>query len=490
VLGDVRDATTPSMLEQMHDLGVLAALMPEFGPLTGRALHDVYHVYTIDQHSLYAVACLKALARGEPLFARDHPTAVAAMREVEPAGRVVLCLGALLHDIGKPVGGNHSEHGARLAAEIALRFGLDEPDVRAVEYLVRHHLLLAHLSQRRDIDDGDLIARLAHAVRNVATLRQLYLLTFADMAMVAPDNLSEWKATLLRDLYVRTRAFLRSGPDLAGVDSSARVQMRKRQVVALLRDGGEGAAMLDSLPDRYYAQHPARAVVRHLRLCVRRQEQGRRVLLEVQTHRSRRYSVLTVCADDAPGLLASIAGVLVAHRIEVHTAEINSRARTGVSPGFSDEALDIFTVHDRVGRAVADKTRWQMVERDLERVLTGDITLSALIAVRREPTLLPAKVKPAVLTQIEMDNDISREFTVVDVSTQDRLGVLYTIACTLTEQQLDIHLSKVATEAERVADVFYVRDRETRAKLVDAERLEALRAALEAALTRLARDGI
>jgi [protein-PII] uridylyltransferase len=493
LLCDPRDRASPSLLEQMHDLGVLSALMPEWAPLTGRAQHDVYHVYTVDQHSLYAVACLRALARGEAPYAAAHPTAVAAMAEVEPADRVALFVGTLLHDIGKPLGSGHSEKGARLAVAVARRLALAEADVRKVEFLVRQHLLLSHLSQRRDIDDSGMIEKLAHTVRDLTTLRQLYLLTYADMAMVAPQNLTEWKARLLRDLYLRARAHLRSGPDLAGADTSARVQARKRRVAALLGGAAPAAeAAFAHLPDRYFAQHAAPTIVRHMRLCQRRVAEGRQVLLDVRHHRSRRYSVVTVCCADAPGLLASIAGVLLAHGIDIHAAEINSRAGQADAAGFVQgpgEALDVFTVHDRLGRAIVGPRRWQAVEEDLGRVLGHEVDVSAIVAARRERSSLPAKAKPHVLTEVEIDNDASRDFTIVDVYTQDRLGVLYTIARTLAEQGLDIHLSKVATEAERVADVFYVREGDTRAKLTDPARQEALRRALLEALARLEAGG-
>jgi [protein-PII] uridylyltransferase len=159
---------------------------------------------------------------------------------------------------------------------------------------------------------------------------------------------------------------------------------------------------------------------------------------------------LIVCADDAPGLLAKIAGVLLANRIDVLDAQINSRS--------SGEALDVFTTRDRYGRPITDEKRWQRVEEDLRAVIAGEVSVELLVAERRDKSGLPERVTPAVRTEIEIDNEISVDFSVVDVYTQDRLGVLYSITRTLSSLQLDIQLSKVATEADRVADVFYVRE--------------------------------
>jgi [protein-PII] uridylyltransferase len=508
LLIDPRDRATPSALERMHQLGVLGELMPEFGALTGRAQHDVYHVFTVDQHSLYAVACLKALARGDVEWAKAHPAAVAVMGELAPEARPALFLGTLLHDVGKPLGRGHAEKGARLAEAVADRLGLTAPDVERVDFLVRHHLLLATVSQRRDADDGDLHARLARRLHDVETLQQLYLLTFADMAMVAPGNLTEWKATLLRDLYLKVLAVLRARPDLAGTDTSARVRRRRRALAENLRAPEDAAALvafLEGLPDRYFMQHPPRRVTEHVALSRRRAATGARVLLDVRHQPRRGFSVVTVCADDEPGLLASIAGVLLAHRVDVLAASVFSRgtltgfraSREGSAPaepsrthadsrgGVRGEALDVFTVRGRGGGAVVDPERWRQVESDLGRVLGHEVGVAEVVAARRERTSLPRRVTPRVPTEVALDDDVSHDFTVVDVATHDRPGVLYAIARTLADQGLDIHVAKIATEAERVTDAFYVRDRRTGAKVTAPERQAAVVGALAAALAAL-----
>jgi [protein-PII] uridylyltransferase len=193
---------------------------------------------------------------------------------------------------------------------------------------------------------------------------------------------------------------------------------------------------------------------------------------------------MTVCADDAPGLLSKIAGVLLAHRIDVLGAQINTR----VVGGAVVEALDTFTTLDRYGRPITDAARWKRVEDDLARVLGGAIAVDALIDERRDKSSLPERVVPKVRTEIKVDNEVSGDFSVIDVYTQDRLGVLYTITRTLADLALDIHLSKVATEAHRVADVFYVRERG--GGKLEPDRVDEVKLALGEALGRLqARDG-
>jgi [protein-PII] uridylyltransferase len=492
LLVDDRDTRNPSLLEQAHDLGLLAAIMPEFGPCTGRVQHDLYHVFTVDQHQLYAVGRLKALARGD--LAEELPMPTAAIREVQR--KVPLYLGTLLHDVGKPLGKGHSETGARLAVTIGQRLGLSAEDVSQTEFMVRKHLLLSHLSQRRDLNDVAMIANLAQELGDEETLRELYLLTVADMSMVAPGNMTGWKEQLLRELYGRTLGYYRrSAEQEAGIGGSmeaeqaALVERRRKRVAELMGVTDDKlAGWFASLPDRYVTLTQPRQIVRHVQLSRRRQGP---VATEV-VHRPRKgVSDFTVCAVDAPGLLAKIAGVLVAHRVDVLGAQIHTRVVGGGNGdghgsdggGALVEALDTFTTRDRYGRPITDPMRWQRVEHDLSRVLGGEADVDRVIEERREKSSLPERVVPQVRTEIDVDNGVSADFSVIDVYTQDRLGVLYTITRTLADLRIDIHLSKVATEGSRVADVFYVREQDA-GKLI-AERVDEVKLALAEALGRL-----
>src|SRR5207248_10915142 len=175
-LVDLRDSAQPSALEVMHQLGILSALMPEWAPCTARVQHDLYHVYTVDQHQLYAVAMQKRIARGE--LADEHPLATELWRDV--ARPAPLLLGTLLHDVGKPLGKGHAEKGAVIAGEVARRLGMTEADTELTEFLVRQHLTMSHLSQRRDLADPEVIERFAERVGSDERLVQLYLLTLCD----------------------------------------------------------------------------------------------------------------------------------------------------------------------------------------------------------------------------------------------------------------------------------------------------------------------
>jgi len=479
VLTDVRDAGTPSRLEQMNNLGLLSALLPEWGPVSGRVQHDIYHVYTVDQHSLYAVATLKAIARGD--LRKDYPEVCDAYPEV--VGIQTLFLGLLLHDVGKPLGSNHAEKGAVMAERIASRLGMAKEEVDLVEFLVRAHLEMGHNSQRRDLQDPSLLDFFARTCDgNEERLRQLFILTFCDLTSTGPKTMTRWKYELLYELYDRTLRYMHRGPDLLAAERAELVEERQQQAAALLKEDSHSASAVvafTGLPDRYFAEQEAEKIAAHVRLM-----RGRQAPCAIDVTHSERgtFSELVLAADDVPGLLAKVAGVLHANRIDILDAAIYSR-----EPVFplrkQGEALDVFRIRKEPDGAVTDEKRIEGIRRDLEAVLSGQVTVESLVAKRPPPSLLYQRAKPKVpATKVNVDNDSSRTFTVVEVFTEDKPGVLYTITHTLAEQGLDIHRSRVGVAADRVADIFYVRDTASGEKVEDDQRIEAISAALKLAL--------
>ncbi len=412
ILCDQRDRANPSRLEQMQDLGLLAAMMPEWEPSTGRVQHDIYHVYTVDQHALYAIGRLHALARGD--HADQFPLPTETVRSVHRP--VALAAGTLLHDVGKPYGSPHSEIGAGLAVDICRRLGIEEDDIRRVEFLVRQHLVMGQMSQRRDLDDISMISDFATLCGDEENLRELYLLTFCDLSSVAPDAMSSWKETLLGELYSRTLAFFRRGPDLLGAERAEIVLRRQKRAAAILEEPENApalATLFGGFPDRYFADNSALRIANHVRLMRARRKGGKHAMIDVDHHERLGVTEMVLAARDVPGLLAEVAGVLYANRVEVLDAAIYTRhpAETIAVPNDEPEALDIFRVRDAMGRAVTDEGRWKKVREDLESVLSGRLTGEALVASRPRGESVAAWRTPAVPTELKIDNDVSRDFT-------------------------------------------------------------------------------
>jgi [protein-PII] uridylyltransferase len=478
VLVNVNDASTPSRLEQMQNLGLVSALLPEWLPVCGRVQHDIYHVYTVDQHSLYAVATLKAIARGELMA--EYPEVCEAYPEVVSTRALFVAL--LLHDVGKPLGSDHAGKGAAIALTIAVRLGLSDEECAMVEFLVREHLEMGHNSQRRDLQDPGLLDFFARLCGTEEKMRQLFLLTFCDLTSTGPKTMTRWKYELLFELYDRTLKYLRRGPDLLAAERAELVEERQRQAAALLKEDSRSDSVQEAfagLPDRYFAEQEAEKIAAHVHLIRRRK---RPCAIDV-THGERgTFSELVLLADDQPGLLSKVTGVLYANRIDILDAAIYSREREARGDEYG-EALDIFRIRKEPDGAVTEEHRIDGIRRDLEAVLSGRTTVESMVARRPRQLALFERAKPRVPpTQVNVDNDASRTFTIVEVFTEDRPGVLYTITHTLAAQGLDIHRSRVGVAADRVADIFYVRDQATGEKIEDAERIDALSDALQHAL--------
>lgn len=467
-----------SMLGELHEVGLLLAMIPEFTPLTGRVQHDVYHVYTVDVHSIAAIDRLRALCRGELIGELPRATRLAAdLTQPE-----LLYLGVLLHDVGKGRGGEHSEKGALLAGPIAERLGLSPPDVAHVVWLVRAHLRLYHWAMRRDTADPDTAAEMAKEVGTLERLRDLYLLTVVDLGTTNPNALTTWKAHLLDGALESAEQALRSHGERESVPPRAET-LRTALQLALTHEPG-GSAFLSGMPERYIATTAPIDAPFHAqvwgRVIAESRVRGAGALpvAEMRVVEGSDLADLVVVAHDRPGLLADIAAVLASHRLAIVTANIHTRTDR-------DVAFDVFAVRKAaVDAGPPDSDAAQRVTRDLIELEQGKVSAAELLARRPKPPAWSQRKSPAVRTEIRVHDDASTDFTVLDVFTRDRVGLLHVIAKTLHLLGLSIGLSKVSTEGERVADVFYVVDQASRKK-VDGARAARIEEALREALERL-----
>lgn len=472
----MRPGTRGRFLTRMHELGVLARVLPEFARVTARRQIDVYHVYTVDVHSLFAVRRLFALRCGDVKV--EELTAL--MQRLErPLG---LYLGTLFHDIGKGLGGDHSVKGAEIAARACLRMGLDPADAADVEWLVLKHLRLAAVAQRRDLADPDLVHAFAEECGTADRLDKLALLTYADISTVGPRTWTDWKARLVRELYHKTRAALSAGPGRRPEPGTHEARGRAQVAEALQGRAlpAEVEPFLAAMPARYFfTESPAQAP-RHLKLL----RMGRRlpVAAAIRHHPASGFSEIALTAPDRPGLLALITGVLAAHRVDIQHAEVFSTAGDEARLGWlAGRALDHFEVRGPEGGAL-DPGRWRAARADLTRVLTGEVALDDLVAQRLRASPIPPKPLPRVPTKVVIDNDSAREHSVVDVFTADRVGLLHRLSRTFFELGLTVDLARITTEGHRAADAFYLRTPDGRR--LEGEAAQRLAEAVEAALAR------
>lgn len=438
-------------LGELHETGMLGAVVPEFRAVTHRTHHDLYHVHTVDIHTLHAVRRLKALHRGA--LAEAEPLLTGAMQKV--GDPVPLYLGLLMHDVGKALGRGHALKGARLVPAVARRLGLSVQAARDAEWLVRDHLLMAHLSQRRDLSDPELVRQFARQVGSEEALARLFVLTWADASTTGPQAYTDWKAALLAELYARGVARFRQGLDLYE-DPKRRVARLRRAVTRWLQRNGDDHRVADvngavdhffaSLPTAYFERTRARTIARHLAL-LDRLEQSPPVAIEVNPRPRRGYSQLHVAARGRVGLLAAVCGVLSAHGLDIILADLHTTT--------DGRVLDVFRVREVGGGAPEDDpARWDPVLHDLRRVLNKEIRAADLIAHPEGRFHWPDG--PPIETRATFDQRISETCTVVDVIARDRPGLLHAVVQVIADHDCSVELARITTEGDAVHDIFYV----------------------------------
>ena len=466
-----------SIMAELHDIGLLLAMVPEFAPVTGRVHHDVYHVFTVDVHSVAALDCLRAMARGE--LAQEHPLASRLAAEI--ARPAPLFLATLLHDIGKgypdETGSrkNHSQSGAELCDRILPRFGFSAEDVADARGLVALHLSMYHVATRRDLDHKATIEEFVRPIRGREHLRDLYLLTIADITTTSPTAMTAWKARMLEELYRAADAELLGDARAHDRDRERVERIRAEAKQRWVGDPAILEAFLSSMPERYLLSNPVDAVVAHAGVVKARGTSKVHAALVPSRHRD--VAELCVVADDRPGLLARIAAAITAGRLEVLGAQVYSRP---IGAGAS-EAVDVFWVRDRTeGQEGVERGMARLV-RDLSEVCAEEGQEAVRLLRARPGSPWRERPSPRVPTEVVLDDRASPHHTVIEVFAKDRPGLLYTLAQALHDLDLSIAISKINTEGTCVADVFYVQERDG-SKVAHGERFKEIGAKLRAVI--------
>ena len=445
-----------SILSELHEVGLLVAMIPEFLPVVGRVHHDVYHVYTVDVHSVAAVDRLRALARGD--LHTEQPLASRLAAEVtRPA---VLYLATLLHDVGKAIGGrDHSQRGAEMAKSILARLGFSEPDIDDACHLIFQHLVMYRVAARRNLEDPETVSEFAQAVHGTEGLHHLFLLTVVDLSTTSPTSMTKWKSHMLDDLFLATARLL-AGATTSSASRIAAIKSAVENCWGSVDDRSFLRDYLDSMPEGYLLSNGANEIAGHARVALR----GRQTMVTaamVPSHRAevaelcvvtgeRFYDPLCVVTPDRPGLLASISAAIGANGFDVHAAQVHSRKL----PDGSVQAVDLFWITVRHENSDGFGLALQKLEQDLHNVISGTITPEALMRTRRSRH--SERPAPAVPTQVQLDNSVSATQTVVEVTTRDRPGLLFTLSRVFHEIGVTIRVAKINTEGTRAIDVFYI----------------------------------
>ena len=389
-----------------------------------------------------------------------------------PDKRPLLWAG-LLHDIGKgDSDADHSETGAEIAARVLQRFGYSEADKDTVSFLVREHLLLLKTATRRDLEVEETAVCCARKIKSPLRLKMLYLLTLGDLIATGPRAWNEWTATLLRDLFFKTRSVLEKG-ELATQDAAALVREKTADILKAdpsLRHDVDLEGLFHVMSPRYLVYVPANEIQEHIRLY--KNLGGRPFRWKIAADSASNTRTVAVCGKDMPGFFSKIAGALALNRIHVLDAQVYTWR--------NNIALNIFTVTPPPD-PIFEKERWDRTEKDLTHALSGELDLRDAVETQVSCNPFPGSPAWESPNHINIDNTSSGFFTIIEIFTCDVPGLLFRLTDTLFQCRLDIWSAQVSTRVDQVVDVFYVRDFD--GQKVDApEQVAHIHAAVEAEL--------
>jgi [protein-PII] uridylyltransferase len=458
-------------LRSMNEAGVLGRFIPEFGRIVAMMQFNMYHHYTIDEHTIRTIGILSQIEKGA--LASELPLSTEIVTDIQ--NRRALYLALLMHDVAKACEGDHSIVGAAFTRALALRLGLSPAEAETAAWLVRYHLVMSQTAQSRDISDPQTIKNFADLVQSPDRLKLLLLLTVADIRAVGPSTWNGWKGQLLRSLYWDTEPLLAGGH--TRTPRQARITAAKERLREALRDWpkAEVERFVERHEPDYWLKTETERQVQHAHLIRRFESESAPLASDVRCcDLSHPIPELTFVTADHPRLLMQCAGACAASGANIASAQI-STTRDGL-------ALDTLWFHRTYSNVAEEITQTQKFARVIGDVVSGVRALDAqkVRAVRAKARIGAFTVPPDVV----IDNSASQEQTVIEVHALDRPGLLFDLAGGLSDLDLDISSAHIATFGEKAVDVFYVTDA-SRKKVIAQEVKQHIR---ESILERLNAD--
>ncbi|WP_424832423.1 [protein-PII] uridylyltransferase [Ruegeria sp.] len=432
-------------LRRMNELGVLSAFLPEFEHIVAMMQFNMYHSYTVDEHTIQCIVNLAQIERGE--LVESLPLASSILEG--GINRRVLYVALLLHDIAKGRPEDHSILGAQIARKVAPRLGLNKADSETVEWLVRYHLLMSDMAQKRDISDPRTVRDFAKAVKTVKRLDLLTVLTVCDIRGVGPNTWNNWKATLLRALHAETKRALETG--MEDLNRANRGAEAKKALRTALLDWSKGDLKTET--GRHYAPYwQGLNLSAHVEFAEMLQalELGNDPGgMEIRLHPDEDRDATRACfaMADHPGIFSRIAGALALVGANV----VDARSYT-TKDGY---VTDAFWIQDAEGHPF-EASRLPRLTQMIHKTLKGEVV--ARDALKSRDKIKKRERAFNVPTHITFDNDGSEIYTIIEVDTRDRPGLLYDLARTLAAANVYIANAVIATYGEQVVDTFYVKD--------------------------------
>ncbi|MCP4494218.1 MAG: [protein-PII] uridylyltransferase [Gammaproteobacteria bacterium] len=428
-------------MRRMNSYGFLAAYIPAFAKITGRMQYDLFHAYTVDQHTIFVIRNLRRFALD--IHEDEFPFCNEVYRELEDP--CLLYLAALFHDIAKGRDGDHSELGAAEATQFCLQHNLNRKETRVVSQLVRNHLIMSVTAQRKDITDPDVIRDFARQVGSVSMLNYLYLITVADIRSTNPKLWNNWKDALLKQLYTATKQVIRRGIDIAP-DIEDIVQENRDAAFDEMQDLPHSIdainALCDQLPGDYFMRHRPLEIKWHISTILGNTDAD--FLVNIRQAKFTKTTKVFVYCDENPFVFSQVTGTIGALGLSILNAEIFTTR--------NNKVMDTFIIQDQNSAAVTDQTTIRHIEAELISALRSN-SIYRNISHKRQPRHLKAFDRP---TEIQFDQDYLNSRTVMEISAMDMPGLLSVIANVIATMEINITHAKISTLGEKIDDIFYL----------------------------------
>ncbi len=465
------------ILRLMNEAGVFGKFVPDFGRVVAQMQFDMYHVYTVDEHTIRAIELLSELEQGR--LAAEHPLSNEIVHKL--LSREVLYVAVMLHDIAKGRKGDHSVLGEKIAQKICPRLGLTSAQTETVSWLVRHHLLMTHVAFKRDLSDAKTIADFSKIIQSPERLRLLLILTVVDIRAVGPKIWNGWKGQLLRELYYQAEEYLLGGHIEGG--NKSRIGAVQDRLRSTLTDWSDDmfSAYCERFYEPYWLALNDENQARNARMITMSDQQHEKLTINIHVDEFQSISEMTIYAQDHPGLFAQVTGAIAVCGASIQDAKVFT-TKDGM-------ALDTFWIQEADGGLFKDTHKLDRLKRTIEGMLSGKLLprkeLAALSSRTRKTDAF--SIEPRVL----IDNKASNRYTVIELNGLDRPGFLYLLSQALMDLKLSIGSAHIATFGERAVTVFFICDlfghkvhNEKKLKQIREKLMEALLAGIKPTLEK------
>ena len=445
ILTSQKDSTRT--LRLMNESNILGKFIPDFQKIVGLMQFDMYHSYTVDEHTIFTISNLYSLKNGE--FKSFAPLASKVILEIK--SYKCLFVAMLLHDIAKGKKGDHSENGALIASVICPRLGLSKDETEIVEWLVLHHLLMSKTAFRYELSDIKIIRDFSKKVRSVERLNMLLVLTVADIKGVGPDIWNDWKGSLISELYLKSLDLLKKDKSI-----STKVESPKSSIDLFeihLSKKGIKASEIKKYCTNYYKNYweifNLSTIIKHFEIITKMKNESRKFQIYIFNETTFKASELLVIAPDHHGLFSQISGLVASSGFDIVNAKIITR-----SDGY---ALDTFFIQNKDKNPITEEHIKKRLIKTITLGLEGNYDIEKALKIRWEET--PARFRAVKApVRVNIDNKTSNEYTVLEVKCKNVPAVLYRITKMITSLGFQINTANVSTYGDRVVDIFYIKD--------------------------------